>query len=81
MNMRPVDPALKLRPETFDGVHTAAVRRGVLTLVVADGNVIEAEHIKAAVAAKFVGRHGRTGQDVRLHKGFHRRAVAARHNP
>ena len=77
MNVRPVNPALKLRPEAFDCVHPAAVRRGVLALVMADGDVIEAEHIKAAVAAKFVGRHGRAGQDMRLHKGFHRRAVAA----
>ena len=81
MDVRSVNPTLELRPEAFNRVHTTAVRRGVLVLVVADGDVIEAEHIKATVAAKFVGRHGRAGQHMRLHKGFHRRAVAARHNP
>ena len=81
MDVRSVNPTLELRPEAFNRVHTAAVRRGVLALVVANGDVIEAERIEAAVATKFVGRHGRAGQHMRLHKGFHRRAVAARHNP
>ena len=80
MDMCPVNSALKLRPEAFDGVRTAAVRRRVLPLVVTNGDVIEAEHIKAAVAAKFIGRHGSAGQNMRLHQRFHGRAVAARHN-
>ena len=80
MDMSAVNPALKLRPEAFNGVDAAAVGRRVLALIVADGDVIEAEHIKAAIAAKFVGRHGRAGQHVGLDKGFHRRAMAARHH-
>ena len=80
MDMRSIDPALKLRPEAFDGIDAAAVGRRVLALVMADGDVIEAEHIETTIAAKFIGRHGRTRQDMGLHKGFHRRAVAARYN-
>ena len=80
MDVRPVDPALELRPEAFDGVHAAAVRRGVLARIVAHGDMVEAKSIETAIAAKFVRGDRRAGQHMGLHKGFHWRAVAARHN-
>ena len=59
MNVRAVYPALQLRPIALDSVGARAVVRRVLAFVMADGHVVEAEHVQTTVAAKLVGRDGR----------------------
>lgn len=78
MNVRAVNPALKLRPIAFNAIGPGNVVRGELARVVAHRHVIEAEIVKAAIAAKFIRRNGRTGVHVELDHCFHRCAMTAR---
>src|SRR5258705_4408751 len=72
VNVRPVDAALEVRPEAFNGVHASTARVGIMPHAVVQFDGVAAKLVNALEPAKFIGVPRRAGQQVRLDKVAHR---------
>ena len=76
MDMRSVNPALQLCPETFNGIDARSVCGRIYACFVVDLDVAIAVVRNVFVTAKFIGVDGSSGQDVGIDKHVHRRLGA-----
>lgn len=71
MNVRAVDPALKLRPKAFDAVDASTGFRGVDARFVIHRDMAIAVHPKVFIATELVGVDRGAGKDMLIDKRVH----------
>ena len=80
MDMRPVNPALELRPKAFNGVRGRALKANIFVGRVIDRHMAMAARVQPHVGLQFVGVDRAAGNDIGVNDRLQGRALLVRHN-